>query len=220
MESNDQRELAYKITPDQDHKFDLAISLNKYDDAFEIAEQQQNVEKWKKVGDVALLMGIFSLAETCFKKSKDYSSLFLFYSSYGDEEGLKFVLEEAESEGKFNIAFEAAYLLALPNRCLDILLKSKRYAEAAMFARSYCPDELPPIIKDWSELLKQNSLPFIPENIFESVELKDTMQQAREIYENQIKPTLYSQSRAPADELDLQRERWMQDFSEEGHDLT
>lgn len=203
LEANDQRELAYKITPDQDHKFDLAISLNKHEEAFEIAEEQQNVEKWKKVGDVALLMGIFSLAETCFKKSKDYSSLFLFYSSYGDEEGVRFVLNEAEKEGKFNIAFEAAYLLAEPEKCIDILLKSKRFAEAAMFARSYCPDQLAPIMKDWSELLKQNSLPFIPENIIESAELKETVRQAREIYVNQIKPTLYNQPRAPADELDL-----------------
>lgn len=95
LETNDQKQLAFNITPDQDHKFDLAISLNKHEEAYKIAEDQQNVEKWKKVGDIALLMGMFSLSETCFKKSKDFSSLFLFYSSYGDEEGLKYVMEEA-----------------------------------------------------------------------------------------------------------------------------
>jgi coatomer subunit beta' len=120
-------------------------------------------------------MGLFTLAETCFKKSKDYSSLLLFYSCYGDEEGLKFVLNEAKIKGKYNIAYEAAYLLALPEQCVDILLKSKRYAEAAMFARSYCPSLLPPIIKDWSDILKLNSLPFIPENIFESKDHKAIM---------------------------------------------
>jgi len=62
----------------------LAIHLNKTDAAFEIAEAQQSVEKWKKVGDIALLQGIFSLAETCFIKGKDFNSLLLFYSSYGD----------------------------------------------------------------------------------------------------------------------------------------
>lgn len=139
LETNDHKDLAFKITPDQDHKFDLAISLNKHQEAYAIAEGQQSVEKWKKVGDVALLMGMFTLAETCFKKSKDYNSLFFFYSSYGDEEGIKFVYSEAEKEGKYNIAFEAAYLLAMPETCVDILVKSKRHAEAAMFARSYCP---------------------------------------------------------------------------------
>jgi coatomer subunit beta' len=34
LESNDQKEMAFAITPDQDHKFDLAISLNKHEEAF------------------------------------------------------------------------------------------------------------------------------------------------------------------------------------------
>jgi coatomer subunit beta' len=38
LETNGQRETAFEITPDQDHKFDLAITLNKTDDAFKIAE--------------------------------------------------------------------------------------------------------------------------------------------------------------------------------------
>jgi coatomer subunit beta' len=148
-------------------------------------------------------MGLFTLSEACFKKSKDFNSLFMFYSCYGDEEGLKFVYTEAEKEGKYNIAYEAAYLLAMPEECVNILLKSKRYGEAAMFARSYCPDMLTTIMKDWSDILKQNSLPFIPENIFESRDQKAIMAKAREIYDTQIKPNLYDQPRAPADELDL-----------------
>ena len=70
------------------------------------------------MGDIALLAGYFELAETCFKKSNDYNSLLLFYSSYGDEAGLQYLLEESEKNGKYNIAFESAYLLALPERCV------------------------------------------------------------------------------------------------------
>ena len=40
LEANDQKQRAFEITPDKDHKFDLAISLNKTDAAFEIAEAQ------------------------------------------------------------------------------------------------------------------------------------------------------------------------------------
>lgn len=112
-------------------------------------------------------------------------------------------MEEAQKEGKYNIAYEAAYLLALPEACVDILMKSKRYAEAAMFARSYCPAMLTEIIQGWSDILKQNSLPFIPENIFESKDHKTIMSKARDIFESQIKPNLYDQPRAPADELEL-----------------
>lgn len=97
--------MAFDITPDQDHKFELAISLNRIGEAAKIAEEQENNEKWKKVGDIALMGGVFSLAEECFLKSKDFNSLFLFYSSYGDEEGLKTVSQMAEEEGKLNVAF-------------------------------------------------------------------------------------------------------------------
>ena len=38
LESNDKKELAFQITPDADHKFDLAIALNKVNEAYEIAE--------------------------------------------------------------------------------------------------------------------------------------------------------------------------------------
>jgi coatomer subunit beta' len=142
--------------------------LNKIEEANEIAEDQQSVEKWKKVGDIALLAGYFSLAEQCFKKSQDYNSLLMFYSSIGDQAGLKYLLDEAEKEGKLNIAYEVAYLLALPEKCVEILTKSKRYSEAAMFARSYIPECIPKVMKEWEDVLKQSSLPFIPENIFES----------------------------------------------------
>ena len=59
LEANGKKELAFEITPDQDHKFDLAISLNRVQDAFNIAEAQESAEKWRKVGDIALSRGCF-----------------------------------------------------------------------------------------------------------------------------------------------------------------
>lgn len=212
LEANDRKAIAFQITPDPDHKFDLAIALNKTEAAFEIAEAQQSIEKWKKVGDMALLSGFFQLAELCFQKSKDFNSLLLFYSSYGDEEGLKKLLEESEAAGKYNVAYETAYLLALPERCVAILMASKRYAEAGMFAKAYCPNLVPQVMKEWSGLLSQLKLPFQPENIFESAEFAGPMAESQRIYEQQIVPNLYNQPRAPADEIEMQRERWYQDF--------
>jgi coatomer subunit beta' len=66
LEANNQRELAFEITPDKDHKFDLALQLNKIEEASVIAEEQESVDKWKKVGDIALMSGYFDLAEKCF----------------------------------------------------------------------------------------------------------------------------------------------------------
>lgn len=97
--------MAFKITPDNDHKFELALQLNKVKEAAEIAEIQENAEKYKKVGDIALISGDFELAERSFKKGEDLNSLYLFYSSYGDEEGLREVCEKATEKGKYNVAF-------------------------------------------------------------------------------------------------------------------
>ena len=76
--------MAFQLTPDLDHKFELAISLNQIEVAKKIAHDQDSTEKWRKVGDIALARGHFTLAEECFEKSNDFNSLLLFYSSYGD----------------------------------------------------------------------------------------------------------------------------------------
>ena len=84
LEQNGQKEMAFQLTPDLDHKFELAIQLNQVDEARNIAERQESQEKWRKVGDIALKSGQFELVEECYTRSQDYNSLLLFYSSYGD----------------------------------------------------------------------------------------------------------------------------------------
>ena len=88
LEIHGQHQLAYEISPDSNHKFELALTLNYINDAFKIADQQSSVEKWRKVGDIALQRGQFGLAEECFEKSADFNSLLLIYSSYNNREGL------------------------------------------------------------------------------------------------------------------------------------
>jgi len=51
-------------------------------------------------------------------------------------------------------------LLADIDRCIGVLLKSNRIGEAAFFAKAYAPSLLPEIMKKWTEILKQSSLPF------------------------------------------------------------
>ena len=110
--------MAFAVTPDKDHKFDLALTLNRVEDAFNIAEEQQSADKWRKVGDIALMQGQFNLAERCFEKSADYNSQLLFYSSCGDLEALQRVAENADANGKYNVAFQASYLVGDAERCV------------------------------------------------------------------------------------------------------
>ena len=111
------------------------------------------------------MSGQFNLAERCFEKSGDFNSQLLFYSSCGDLEALKHVAEKAEANGKYNVAFQASYLIGDAERCVNILVKSKRLAEAAFFARAYCPSRIESVIKAWDNTLQARKLPFQPENI-------------------------------------------------------
>ena len=95
----------------------------------------------------------------------------------------KYFSVKNEEKGKYNIAYETAFVLALPERCVTILIKSKRFSEAAMFSKSYIPTMIPTVMKEWADVLKQNELPFIPENIFESSSHKEIMMKATKIYE-------------------------------------
>lgn len=61
----------------------------------------------------------------------------------------------AESTGKYNVAFEAYYMLAQVDDCLNVLVKSKRMAEAAIFARAYAPSRLAVMIPLWTGSLKE-----------------------------------------------------------------
>jgi hypothetical protein len=123
------------------------------------------VEKWRKVGDIALGRGSFSMAEECYKKSNDFNSLLLFYTSYGDREGLQHVVEIAEEAGKFNVAFEASFNLGNAEKCIEILVKSNRSPEAALFAHAYCPSMLPNLTTAWAKHLQTMKLPFSPVDV-------------------------------------------------------
>lgn len=42
-----------------------------------------------------------------------------------------------------NIAYTCYYLTNQPNKCVDILIRSNKYSEAALFSRTYCPERVP-----------------------------------------------------------------------------
>ena len=79
----DRTDIAFNIVTDRNLKFDYAVKLARLDDACEIAEELNEDDKWQKIGDLCMQEGDFDRAEYCFKKSSDYTSLFLIYSSLG-----------------------------------------------------------------------------------------------------------------------------------------
>lgn len=107
LDSMNFKEIAYHVSVDDEHKFDLAINLGRIDDAYQIGlKDPSNYEKLRKVGDISLKSGDINLAEQCYLKSSDYNSLMLIYSSIGDAEGLENIANLALKEKHYNIAFQ------------------------------------------------------------------------------------------------------------------
>ncbi|CAD6961867.1 unnamed protein product, partial [Tilletia caries] len=87
LETQDHKELALQVTQDPDHKFDLAVSLDDFDTALEIAQtgpQTGSEPRWRTIGDKAIGRWNLSLAQECFEKAKDLNALLLLGISAGD----------------------------------------------------------------------------------------------------------------------------------------
>ena len=48
------KELALEVSTDDDHRFELALLLNKLDIAMDIARETETDSKWRTPGDAAL----------------------------------------------------------------------------------------------------------------------------------------------------------------------
>jgi coatomer subunit beta' len=101
------KKLALQVSQDQDHKFDLAISVDDLKTALSIAETVPSGEadiKWKTLGDRALALWQFDLARRCYEESNDLSTLMLLLLSMGDRPGLeKLALSAGKSIETSNI---------------------------------------------------------------------------------------------------------------------
>ncbi|KAG6852753.1 hypothetical protein C0991_009331 [Blastosporella zonata] len=152
LESKDLKELAIQLTTDLDHKFDLALQLDDLDTAVEIARDVPETEaelKWKALGDRALTVWRFDLARECLDKAGDLSALMLLLTATGDREGLQVLAQKAEEKGQNNLAFAVRFQLGDAGACVDLLVKTQRAPEAALFARTYAPSHASKAVEAW-----------------------------------------------------------------------
>ncbi|PFH50394.1 hypothetical protein AMATHDRAFT_145122 [Amanita thiersii Skay4041] len=156
LEGRDMKELAIQITTDPEHKFDLALSLDDLDTATEIARSVPEHEaevKWKSIGDRALAVWRFELAHEAFERASDLSALLLLLLSIGDREGLRKLADKAVEKGQNNLAFATLFQLGDADACVDLLVKTQRQPEAALFARTYAPSKVPEAVDSWKSEL-------------------------------------------------------------------
>ncbi|KAF3988682.1 hypothetical protein FT663_02083 [Candidozyma haemuli var. vulneris] len=168
--------LSFSLSQDFDSKFQIALSTGDLNKAYELlAESQEqnpstasaNTIKWKKLGDLALEKWQIKLAEDCYWLAKDYSSLLLLLSSSNNQEQLTRLAETVEGLGKYNIAFQSWWLTGNVERCLNLLVKTERFTEAAFFGRTYGISEskLQEIVASWKKQLESKGRARISERL-------------------------------------------------------
>lgn len=126
------------------------MKLLKLQDAKQIADELRSEEKWKQVADLAMETGSFAIAEDCMLKAKDFNGLLLYYSCIQSREKLNNLAELSETAGYYNVAYSSYFLLNNLDKCLDILVKSHKYSEAALFCRTYYPSKLGETLELWN----------------------------------------------------------------------
>lgn len=150
---------AFAISTDLDHKFELALQLNRLEEAKAIAEIETNdpEAKWKRVGELALLNGQLEIAEACMIRCEDFNGLLLLYSSLSVPSKIEQLAELAAKNKRMNITFLCYFLLNNLDKCLETLIASGRISEAAFFARTYCPSKISSVIEIWRKDLEKVS---------------------------------------------------------------
>lgn len=156
--------LSFALSQDFDSKFLIALSTGDLTQAYQLLASNQesnpsnalvNVQKWKKLGDLALSQWQLKLAENCYWLANDHASLLLLLSSSNNQKLLARLASEAEAKGKYNIAFQALWLTSNVDHCVDLLIKTERYSEAAFLGRTYgvSGQKLEKIMELWKQQL-------------------------------------------------------------------
>jgi coatomer subunit beta' len=89
-----------------------------------------------------LSIGEVELAIRCYDKISDLNGLLLVYSSLSLPKQLAELGEKAERLCKMNVAFQCYFMTNQPLKCFNVLIQSKRFSEAALFARTYIPEKI------------------------------------------------------------------------------
>jgi len=166
------------LSPDLDHRFDLALQLNDLALAARIAEEEHvehlrannisendgeaevaNEHKWKQISDLAIRAWDFALAEKALWRARDLNGLLLLYTSTGDAKGIERLNKAAISSGQLNVALLSLVQLGRVEELFELFVTAKRIPEATMFARAYKPSLVPRALQLWREELKKTNVP-------------------------------------------------------------
>ncbi|PJF18060.1 Coatomer subunit beta [Paramicrosporidium saccamoebae] len=209
LDSRGLKNLALDLATETDFKFELAVQLKMLDLAYELVSHSESLHKWRELGDLALAEWKTALAEKCYLKSGDLESLLLLYSSSGNANGLLTLGSMAVESAQFNIAFTCYFVTGKREECLELLIKTERYPEAALFARTYLPSGVDRAVSLWRQQLaakKHRAATFIAEpfanpELFpeytDAIAVEDTSRSARGGYDSAKSRSVSFEAPAP-----------------------
>ncbi|CCW63705.1 unnamed protein product [Phytomonas sp. EM1] len=163
LESRGLHEMALRTTTDDSHRFELAVRLKDLELARQLAERIPEPARWKQVGDIALDEGYFDIATDAYWKCGDYCGLLLIFTSVNDFDSVSLLGEKCLASKKLNLAFTCFHLVQRYADAFDLLCQAERFAEAAFYARTYCPDKIEGAVTQWK--LSLSALPHVRESI-------------------------------------------------------
>merc|ERR1712079_509643 len=202
---------AMQVTSDPEHKFELAIALQDIKAAEKLATEIGGEQKWRQLGDLAMHQCDLQLASKCLQNAQDYGGVLLLASATGDAQALESLATGSGSGDKYNVSFLSYFMMGKLEECLDLLVKSDRLPEAAMFARTYLPSKVSEVLPAWKAELGKTSTkaaerladPATYENLFpkhaESLDVEKFVAKERQ----HLKPATSFSSATPSHERDL-----------------
>ncbi|CAB3409382.1 unnamed protein product [Caenorhabditis bovis] len=149
LEKQGFKKQALAVSQDADHKFDLALGLGELKIAYDLAVQTDSEEKWKALSNAAAFKSDFGLARECYERARDYGALLMLESCAGSKPHMQKLASECAATGNHNVTFMSNLLLGNLEECLELLIKTDRLPEAAFFARTRLPSQVPRVVELW-----------------------------------------------------------------------
>nr|CAG4640646.1 EOG090X01FO [Eulimnadia texana] len=153
LEKQGFKQQALAVSTDPEHRFELALQLGELDLAHQLAIEAQSEHKWRQLADIATSKCNFELAQECLHKANDFGGLLLLATASGNADMVQRLGDAAETAGTNNVAFLARFLSGDLNGCLQVLMSTNRFPEAAFFARTYLPSQISRVVQLWKENL-------------------------------------------------------------------
>ncbi|CAI5448402.1 unnamed protein product [Caenorhabditis angaria] len=149
LEKQGFKKQALAVSQDPDHKFDLAVGLGDLKTAYDLALASDSEEKWKSLSNAATLKSELLLAGECLGRARDFGGLLLLATCAGSAPLLQKLADDSATTESSNINFISNLLLGDIDKCLDLLISTDRLPEAAFFARTHAPSQVPRVLELW-----------------------------------------------------------------------